>query len=57
MTGCDDPDVAALDAHMRTQFAKAAETYASQIDLDARLTAILAVAKQIEADGTAAADS
>lgn len=42
MTGCeDDRDSAALDAHIRTQLAGAAETYASRADLDARLKAIL----------------
>jgi hypothetical protein len=42
MTNCDDdPGFAALDAHIRTQLAKAAEAYASQVDLEARLKAIL----------------
>jgi hypothetical protein len=42
MTGReDDRDFAALDAHIRTQLAEAAETYVSRVDLDARLKAIL----------------
>jgi len=42
MTGCeDDPGFAALDAHIRAQLTRAAETYASHLDLDARLGEIL----------------
>ena len=41
MTDLGDPALAALDAHIRAQFASAARDYASQTDLQARLTAIL----------------
>jgi hypothetical protein len=42
MTGCEeDSAFAALDAHIRTQLTRAAETYAWRVDLDAKLKAIL----------------
>jgi hypothetical protein len=42
MSGCeDDPGFAALDARIRAQLARAAETYGSHVDLEARLGAIL----------------
>lgn len=41
MTGCEDPEFAALDAYIRNQLAGAAETYTSQTDVDARLKAVL----------------
>jgi hypothetical protein len=51
MTGCeDDPGFAALDAHIRTQLAGAAETYASHVDLDARLQSILKAETDTEQD-------
>ncbi len=53
MTGCeDDPGFAALDARIRTQLAKAAETYASHVDLDARLKAILEAGLSNDQDDT-----
>ena len=57
MTGCEDPRFAALDAYIRTQLAKAAETYASHIDIDARLKAALEAERNDGHDGAAAADS
>ena len=55
MTGCeDDPGFAALDARIRAQLAGAAETYASRVDLDARLKAILEAEKSNGQDDTAA---
>jgi hypothetical protein len=41
VTGCDDPDFAAIDDYIRTQLAEAAQTYASRADLDVRLREIL----------------
>jgi hypothetical protein len=42
MSSCeDDPGFAALDAHICTQLAMAAESFGSHVDLDARLRAIL----------------
>jgi hypothetical protein len=41
MTSCDDPEFTVVDDHIRTQLAEAAGTYGSQVDLDARLKAVL----------------
>lgn len=41
MTGCEDPEFAQLDAYLRSQLAEAAESYATSVDLDARLKAAL----------------
>lgn len=48
MTSCDDPEFAAIDDYIRTQLAEAAQTYASKVDLGARLKEIL---EAEEADG------
>jgi len=54
MTGCeDDLGFAALDAYIRAQLAKAAETCASYVNLDARLKAILEAGTGNDQDGTA----
>jgi len=37
VNGCDDPEFADLDTYIRAQLAGAAETYASHVDVDARL--------------------
>ena len=55
MTAGEDSAFAALDAHIRTELAGAAATYASSVDLRARLTAILAAAAQDDDDDAAAA--
>jgi hypothetical protein len=39
-----------LDAYVRSQLAKAAETYASHVDLDARLMAVLQAARPEDGD-------
>lgn len=55
MTGCeDDPGFAALDAHVCAQLAKAAESYESHVDLDARLRAILEAGTANDEGDTAA---
>ena len=55
MTGCeDDLGSTALDAHIRTQLAKAAETCASHANLDARLKTILEAGTDSDQDVTAA---
>lgn len=41
MTFCEDPEFASLDAYICSQLARAAETYTSQTDVDARLNAVL----------------
>ena len=46
MTTCEDPEFAPLDAYIRSQLAGAAETYASEIDIDARLKAALEAARE-----------
>jgi hypothetical protein len=49
----EDPVLAVLDAHIRTQLAKAVEVYASHVDLDARLQVILEAGTGIDqADDT-----
>jgi hypothetical protein len=57
VTSCEDPELAALDAYIRSQLAGAAETYASHIDIDARLKAALEAAREDNHDDAAAADS
>jgi hypothetical protein len=57
MTSCEDPDFAALDAYIRNQLAGAAETYASHIDIDARLKAVLEAVKERTTDDAAVGDS
>jgi hypothetical protein len=42
---CEDPDFAALDTYIRTQLSAAAETYASKVDLHAKLAEILKAGK------------
>lgn len=41
----EEPNFTVLDAYIRSQLAKAAETYASSTDIDARLLVILASGK------------
>lgn len=50
MSEREDRDLAALDAYVRSQLAKAAETYASHVNLDARLAAVLQAAEQEHED-------
>jgi len=38
----EEADLEALDLYIRTQFAKAAESYASRVDIEAKLETILA---------------
>lgn len=56
MTGGEDHEFAQLDAFMRARLAQAAESYASAVDLDARLRAVLG-AGPCDGDDGAAADS
>lgn len=57
VTGCEDPEFAALDAYIRSQLGGAAETYASHVDIDARLKAALEALTQDTRDDAAVADS
>ena len=57
MTGCEDPAFAALDARIRTHLTRAAEDYASSVDLRTQLAAILETRTQNEEDDIAAAQS
>ena len=57
MTSCEDSQFAALDAYIRGQLAGAAETYASHLDIDARLKAVLEAGREDNHDDAAAADS
>jgi hypothetical protein len=41
MTSCDDSEFAAIDDYIRTELAEAAQRYASQVDLDARLKEVI----------------
>lgn len=41
MTSCDDSEFAAIDDYIRTQLAEAAQRYASQVDLDARVKEVI----------------
>jgi hypothetical protein len=56
VTDCEDPEFAALDAYIRSQLAGAADAYASHIDVDARLKAVLEAADEDTRDDAAAAD-
>ena len=53
----EEAGLAVFDAYIRTQLARAAETYASRSDVDARLRAILAGGQDDGCDNTAAADT
>jgi hypothetical protein len=55
MTAGEDSAFAALDAHIRIELARAAATYASCVDLRARLAAIVAAGAQDDDDDAAAA--
>jgi hypothetical protein len=55
MTAGEDSAFAALDAHIRTELAGAAATYASCVDLRVRLAAILAAGTLDDGDDAAAA--
>lgn len=57
MTGFEARDSTALDTYIRRQLAGAAETYASHLDVDARLAAIQEAGTKNDHDDTAAADS
>jgi hypothetical protein len=46
-----------LDAYIRSQLARAAETYASHVNIDARLKAVLEAVREDTHDNAAAADS
>jgi hypothetical protein len=46
----------ALDTYIRSQLAKAAETYASSTDIDARLQAILTAGEDTGQNGTMTTD-
>lgn len=50
MTEREGRELAVLDAYVRSQLAKAAETYASRVDLHARLAAVLQAAEQEHVD-------
>jgi hypothetical protein len=54
VTGCEDPEFAQLDAYIRAQLARAAELYASSVDLDAMLEAVLGAGTHDTDDDTAA---
>lgn len=56
MTACEDPEFAALDTYIRAQLAAAAETYASHIDYDAKLKAVLDAVRGNRHDDTASTD-
>ena len=57
MTGCEDTDFTALDAYIRTQLTRAAESYAAHTDMDARLWTVLEARVKNDRNDTAAADS
>lgn len=57
MTGCEAPRISALDAYIRTQLAKAAETHASYIGIGVWLEAALGAGRNDDHDGTPAANS
>lgn len=57
MTDYEDPEFAQLDARVRVQLGRAAESYASAVDLDARLTAALGAGTSTDDDDAAAASS
>jgi len=41
MSGCDNNEFAAVDDYIRAQLTQAAEAYASQADIDAKLKSVL----------------
>jgi hypothetical protein len=57
MSRDEDLDDAAFDAYIRAQLAKAADTYASHVDVSARLELIRGAGSSNQDGGTAAADS
>ncbi len=57
MSHDEDLDDAAFDAYIRAQLAKAADTYASHVDLSARLERIREADNSNQDDGTTAAES
>jgi hypothetical protein len=57
VTSCEDRDYAALDAHIRSQLARAAETYVPIVNTRARLKAVLEAKEDEDQHGTATADS
>jgi hypothetical protein len=57
VTTCEDPEFSSLDAYIRSQLARAAETYASHVNIDARLKAVLEAVREDTHDNAAAADS
>ena len=57
MTGREDSGPAALDSYIRSQLAGAADTYASHVDVSARLELIRGAGNSNQEDGTDAADS
>ena len=52
MTKPEDRDLAAVDDYVRSQLAKAAETYTPHADLEARLAAALKAVEQEDDDLT-----
>ena len=56
MTSREDSEFAALDAYIRNQLAEAAKTYASHVDIGARLKAVLEAVTENTNDDAAAAD-
>jgi len=58
MTCHEDPDAAALDSYIRIQLCRAADTYASLIDMSARLDTLIreAESRKKDSDGAAVAD-
>jgi hypothetical protein len=57
MTGSEDRGSTALDIYIRAQFAGAAETYASHINMEARLRAVLEAGRADDHDSAAAVES
>jgi hypothetical protein len=56
MADREDRALADLDAYFRTEFAKAADTFASSTDIDVRLQAILATGTGNDYDSTVVTD-
>ena len=52
----EEPDFSAIDDYIRIQLAKAAEAYASGVDIDARLRVILASGKDTDHDDVITGD-
>ena len=55
MTCREEPDPATLDAYIRTQLSRAADTYASRIDLRTRLETLIREAGKSKEDDDGAA--